>query len=462
MKWVGVVCAMLLPMFATAVDKKAVEAAVKKGVEFLKSQQKPDGSWTGVRAKGFPMGYTALALLALLKAGVSPDDECIKKGFDYLRKLPFQKVYSVSLLILALEALYEPPSLKKVKEAGKKGDLSNWKTEACKTPQKRAQDHFKKKAKRFDRAWLKRAVKWLLKVRNKEGIWRYPHGGYDHSNTQYALLALCAAKRLGIKISRDVWMAVAKHFIDSQEEKGPEVKPFFVPAADLPLSKLEKAVEEALEGLKKLLKEEEKMGIGIKPKDLMRWRTKAIGEEVGKVFPPERRKVKMFARGWRYRNDRNEVTGSMTTAGLASLVICKWGLAKNLERNKNNPFLRKLNQAIRDGAAWLAHRFSVSSNPGRADGQWLYYYLYGLERAGVLTMAEQFGNRNWYDEGAEWLLSQQRADGAWVETARSHKGDEDAVVTTAFAILFLKRGTVPVVRVPDEVIRTGLGLFRRK
>jgi len=453
---------MLVPVFAPAVDKKAVDAAVKKAVKFLKSQQKPDGSWTGLRAKGFPMGYTALALLALLKAGVPPDDECIKKGFDYLRKLPFQKVYSVSLLILALEALYEPPSLKKMKEAGKKGDLSDWKTEVCKTPQKRAQDHFKKKAKRFDKAWLKRAVKWLLKVRNKEGIWRYPHGGYDHSNTQYALLALCAAKRLGIKISPDVWMAVAKHFIESQEKKGPEVKPFFVPAADLPLSKLEKAMEEALEGLKKLLKEEEKMGISVRPKDLIRWRTKAIEEKVGKVFPPERRKVKMFARGWKYRNDRSEVTGSMTTAGLASLVICKWGLAKTLERNKKNPFLRKLNQAIRDGAAWLAHHFSVSSNPGRADGRWLYYYLYGLERAGVLTMVEQFGNHNWYEEGARWLLSQQRPDGSWIETTPNHKGEQDAVVTTAFAILFLKRGTVPVVRVPDEVIRTGLGLFRKR
>jgi len=152
----------------------------------------------------------------------------------------------------------------------------------------------------------------------------------------------------------------------------------------------------------------------------------------------------------------------MTTAGLASLVICKWGLAKSLERNKKNPFLQKLNQAIRDGAAWLAHHFSVSSNPGRIDGYWLYYYLYGLERAGVLTMVEQFGNHKWYEEGARWLLSQQRADGAWIETARSHRGEEDAVVTTAFAILFLKRGTVPVVRVPEEVIRTGIGLFGGK
>jgi len=91
MKWVAGFCFVFLPVFATALDKKAVDAAVKKGVEFLKSQQKPDGSWTGLRAKSYPMGYTALALLALLKAGVSPEDECIKKGFDYLRKLPFRK-----------------------------------------------------------------------------------------------------------------------------------------------------------------------------------------------------------------------------------------------------------------------------------------------------------------------------------------------------------------------------------
>jgi len=455
-------CFLFLVASAVALDKKAVDAAVKRGVEFLKSQQQPDGSWTGLRARNYPMGYTALVLLALLKAGVDPEDECIKKGFDYLRKLPFRKVYSVSVLILALEALYEPPSLEKLKEAGKKGDLSKWRTEVCKTPRKRARDHFRRKAKRFDKAWLRRAVEWLLKVRNKQGIWRYPERGYDHSNTQYALLALCAAKRLGIKIPADVWMGVAKHFIESQEKEGPEVEPFFVPAADLPLSKLEKAVEEALKGLRKILKEEEKMGKKVKSKELERWRTKAIEKEVGKVFPPERRSVKMFARGWKYRDDSKEVTGSMTTAGLASLVICKWGLAKRLERGGKNPFLEKLNQAIRDGAAWLAHHFSVFSNPGRSDNRWLYYYLYGLERAGVLAMVERFGDHKWYEEGVKWLLSQQRADGAWIETTPSHKGGEDAVVTTAFALLFLKRGTVPVVRVPDEVIRTGIDLFRRK
>jgi hypothetical protein len=40
----------------------------------------------------------------------------------------------------------------------------------------------------------------------------------------------------------------------------------------------------------------------------------------------------------------------------------------------------RVNQALRDGAAWLAKNYSVSANPGGSLHH--YYYLYGLERAG--------------------------------------------------------------------------------
>jgi hypothetical protein len=65
---------------------------------------------------------------------------------------------------------------------------------------------------------------------------------------------------------------------------------------------------------------------------------------------------------------------------------------------------------------------------------WYYYYLYGLERAGVLTGTEVFGRREWYPEGAQALLRMQGGNGSW---------DNDAW-NTCFAILFLKRATRPL------------------
>jgi hypothetical protein len=57
-----------------------------------------------------------------------------------------------------------------------------------------------------------------------------------------------------------------------------------------------------------------------------------------------------------------------------------------------------------------------------------------MERAGILARCRFMGDRDWYLEGAEWLLKQQRSDGSW-------RQEEDPQLDTAFAVLFLKRST---------------------
>ena len=70
-----------------------------------------------------------------------------------------------------------------------------------------------------------------------------------------------------------------------------------------------------------------------------------------------------------------------------------------------------------------------------SDG-WLYYYLYALERTGLLYDTTLIGNHDWYLDGYKILLGAQKGDGSWDE---SHfiKPTWD----TCFAILFLKRST---------------------
>ena len=68
-----------------------------------------------------------------------------------------------------------------------------------------------------------------------------------------------------------------------------------------------------------------------------------------------------------------------------------------------------------------------------------YYYLYGLERAGMLYGTEKFGNHNWYNEGANFLLSKQGADGKWGNRKN-----------TCFAILFLRKATRALVESVDK------------
>ena len=91
-------------------------------------------------------------------------------------------------------------------------------------------------------------------------------------------------------------------------------------------------------------------------------------------------------------------------------------------------------KATRDGMAWIFSRWSVSENPNLGTSH-LYYYLYALERVGVLSGRRYIGDRDWYKEGAVFLLKKQNPSGAW--------GND--VINTAFALMFLKRSTPPPV-----------------
>ncbi|MHC4600488.1 MAG: hypothetical protein ACYS47_15950 [Planctomycetota bacterium] len=103
-----------------------VNQSVRKGMEFLITQQKADGSFNINYSSEFPGGPTAFALLALLKCGVPRNDEPIEKGFALLRKTPLKKTYSVAFTILALEARWSKQEVQKRQEG--LTPASSWRT----------------------------------------------------------------------------------------------------------------------------------------------------------------------------------------------------------------------------------------------------------------------------------------------------------------------------------------------
>ncbi len=463
------------------VDAKAIDQAVKKGVDYLKGLVKPDGSFIGTaQHEGlYPEGTTAFVLFALLKSGfVDRNDKIIVNGFSYIRGKPFKAVYSVSLLILALEARYAPKPKKAVPvpEPEKKKSEKGMITVPPPPPEKVVRGNFKKKAPPQDRKLLDDAVKWLLS-KQQGNIWRYPGGMpgaeapdspgggqmagmEDFSNTQYAMLALNAARRLGYPIPPNVWVKVADYCIKYQQDKGPEVEWFPVPAADFPIAKLrkmrDKYLKELTTAIKKHNKEVKKAHRqGKDPEDAGLTKdgpkTSVPKPELFKDKKYGAEKKKMYARGWAYLPSGTlPHCGSMTTSGVAAMVICKDALEG---AGKYRAYKKKGDKSIRDGCAWLAHNFTISSNPGRS-GIWHYYYLYGLERAGVLSLVRLFGKHNWYEEGVRHLLGAQGGGGAWPGS-----GNCSELSNTCFALLFLKRATTPIIATPEDDTFTGEDLF---
>jgi len=85
-----------------------------------------------------------------------------------------------------------------------------------------------------------------------------------------------------------------------------------------------------------------------------------------------------------------------------------------------------------DGDRYMRKNFKVNS------GAWQLYYLYALERYKAfyeLELGRPDPDQRWYDEGVDFL------DGKQSENGSIRGSSEDAIAGTAFAVLFLIRGT---------------------
>lgn len=128
---------------------------------------------------------------------------------------------------------------------------------------------------------------------------------------------------------------------------------------------------------------------------------------------------------WSYAPGRDE-TFTMTSAGVATLFVTQdylhLGRGARCDGNASHP-------ALDAGVKWLSDNFDkVTTN--RA-----YYALYGVERIGVASGMKYFGTHDWYDFGVQYLLGKQnKQNGNWGKLS-----------DTSFALIFLSRGSAPVV-----------------
>ena len=76
---------------------------------------------------------------------------------------------------------------------------------------------------------------------------------------------------------------------------------------------------------------------------------------------------------------------------------------------------------------------------------WKFYYLYGLERTGRLTGLRYFGDKDWYRVGAEHLVHGRQRDGIDGFWTGADATEQNPVIATSFALLFLAKGRSPVV-----------------
>ncbi len=159
----------------------AVNASVEKGVQWLRAQQGPDGHWHHGHFDTNPMGVTALCALALVRSDVKPDDPAILRSLDALTYKAFEKTYDTGLLLMLLEAV--------------------------------------KTVKRHDE-WARRGAEFLVVNQQASGLWAYPAGTPDLSNSQFAVFGLFAASRLGVTPPKGVVEKIVAWLLTNQKADG--------------------------------------------------------------------------------------------------------------------------------------------------------------------------------------------------------------------------------------------------
>ena len=316
------------------ITAQQVRKAIDRGVAHLKSKQHKDGTWPDFAANQ-EGGVTALCTLAMLNAGVDPEDDSLKRALDWLRDHRLSSTYSVGLQTMVFA------------RAG---------------PSKY-------------RLLIDRNVKFFEKNQNangpRTGAWGYPgQTGGDNSNSQFALLALHEASRAGVKVRPQTWRLAKQYWEDCQNADG----------------------------------------------------------------------------SWGYWKGRPG-TGSMTCAGIASLIIVN----DKVHQTDAKVVGEKISccnrgeledDRVRGAVEWLSRNFRITGNPGPYPKQWGLYYLYGLERVGRLTAQRFIGEHDWYREGADYLVSHEiAAANYWKGVGHAENND---LIATSLALLFLSKGRRPV------------------
>lgn len=382
MKWIPALTLLFAAPFAAAQERKGppddvkVGEAIKKGVEWLKGKGQDFGNADDRNSR------RELVLLTLIHSGISESDPFFAQAFKEMLQEKPRFTYRTALRAMVLE------EVERVKYQ----------------PQ------------------IFHCAEFLVDNQSKEGYWGYgdavthtdipPNPSSVASGRPRSGVIVFGedsiAERKKPKIVRRVAVTKKKDGNHSDNSNSQYATLGLRACHDAGIVIPPKVIEEALDWWRKSQETEDAK------------KDKPVSTGTGVTAPP---------RGWGYKmaNEDGGPRGSMTVGAVGGMAILLHMAGKNWKQDRD----------LAAGVAWIADNFSVTGNPKKGN-DWHYYYLYGLERAGMLYDTPKFGAKDWYTEGAWYLIDNQK-EGGW-----------GSVENTCFAILFLRRATRALVESTDN------------
>lgn len=332
-------------------------------------------------------------------------------------------------------------------------------------------------------AALQRAKDWLYRAQNDQGTWEtrpvpdsnaelnHQHGGQWGGRTAMAVYALLASG----ESPHEPRLAKALDFLKGADMRGiyavgvraqvwyflppsPEVKRLVARDANILLQSI-KLEGEALghydyvAGMTRSAYSHSRSQYGV----LGVWTAALSGYEVPTRYwqAVEAGWVNNIdpSGGWTYmKTSRHPVTPGMTAAGVASLYIAQDYLyaTRGLDCRPHRPTHSDL--AIQAGMKWLIANFDKVATDEKYPRDFPFATLYAIERVGVASGQKYFGDIDWFEKGANWLLKIQNKSGSFSKGTHAYVGELPA---TCFAMLFLARGGAPIMMNKLEYAQDG-------
>ncbi len=452
------------PAWLPSNEQKRVNEAIDRGIEYLKRSQGGTGTWSDFH----PVGLAALPGLTLLECGVPRDDPRVVAAASYVRSEAPQlkKTYELSLCILFLDRLGEPSDRPLIQTmalrliAGQK-PTGGWDYD-CPVlipPEERElltalqKTRPKSNLELFVPAPGAKSPPELFVPGPRSGG---PGLGVSRGGDKAPPDIAVQGPRPGgqsvsgvvgpeTKVSAEKPGTVAfPGELPKPEEKKPAPKPPPPPVdtlaqvhagLSLRLKRIPALTPPRLAGTFPARETERTDNSNTQFATLGLW---AAGRH---EVPAERALALLVKRfrfsqtahgGWNYLyqpGSRNQ-TPAMTGAGLLGLAV-----GHGLVRSGDGA----VRGAVKDPAVDKAFRALGGSIGKPLGGNINLYFLWTLERVGVLYGQRKIQDKDWYAWGARLLVERQQKDGHWRD---GHYPGSMPTVDTCFALLFLKRANL--------------------
>jgi hypothetical protein len=427
-------------------EQKKVNAALDKGVQWLKARQKATGTWGGQGLHS--VGLAALPALTLLECGVPANDVRVQRALKYVRQaIPtLDRTYELALAILFLDRLGNPADEERLRTCALRlvaGQMPSggWSYQCHVLTAEQEHD----------------LLTVLEHTRPASGLDLFtpgPGGSLPPGFITQAPGGTSDKNKLGGDTLESKFLPEGATVPLDENKKG---KPR---AAD------PQAYKKALDRLPSNLR---KVPALQPPAQSHRMPSRDNSDNSNTQFAilglsaahrhrlPLDRALALIVQRFRtsqvpdgrfdyhYIASPRGITGgttpAMTGAGLLGLAV-GIGLAADHAQKTDRP-AKFEDPAVEKGftalSAFVGQPLGKKNPRVRGREPINLYFLWTVERCGVLFNRTQIGGKDWYPWGVELLRDNQNADGSW--SAGGYPG-AIPIVDTCFALLFLKRANL--------------------